>query len=78
MLTRASSGIVKVLIPIKITSVLCAQIRLNVIGTLGLLAWAKKKGIIKNFRSEAAKLQKAGFYATHALIDKLAKEIGEN
>ncbi|MDA8213824.1 MAG: DUF3368 domain-containing protein [Nitrospiraceae bacterium] len=51
---------------------------LNVIGTLGLLAWAKKKGVIKSFRSEVEKLQKAGFYATHALIEKLAKAAGEN
>ncbi|MEW6110344.1 MAG: DUF3368 domain-containing protein [Nitrospirota bacterium] len=51
---------------------------LNVIGTLGLLAWAKKKGAIKSFRSEVEKLQKAGFYATHALIEKLAKVAGEN
>jgi predicted nucleic acid-binding protein len=51
---------------------------LNVIGTLGLLAWAKKKGVIKSFRSEVEKLQKAGFYATHALIEKLAKVAGEN
>lgn len=51
---------------------------LNVIGTLGLLAWAKKKGVIKSFRSEVEKLQKAGFYATPTLIEKLATEIGEN
>ncbi|HAK89119.1 MAG TPA: hypothetical protein DHV16_09745 [Nitrospiraceae bacterium] len=40
---------------------------LNVIGTLGLLAWAKKKGFIKSFRGEILKLQKADFYATAGL-----------
>lgn len=50
---------------------------LNVIGTLGLLAWAKKKGFIKSFLSEVERLQNAGFYATAELTKKLAKEIGE-
>lgn len=50
---------------------------LNVIGTLGLLTWAKKNGFIKNFRDEVLKLQKAGFYATAELTEKLTKEIGE-
>lgn len=50
---------------------------LNVIGTLGLLAWAKKKGFIKNFKAEVLKLQKSGFYATVELAHKLAKAIGE-
>ena len=50
---------------------------LNVIGTLGLLAWAKKKGIVKSFRGEVVKLQKAGFYATRGIIEALAKEVKE-
>ena len=50
---------------------------LNVIGTLGLLAWAKKKGFIKSFLSEVERLQNAGFYATAELTKKLAKEVGE-
>lgn len=50
---------------------------LNVIGTLGLLAWARKKGFIKSFLSEVERLQNAGFYATAELTKKLAKEIGE-
>lgn len=51
---------------------------LNVIGTLGILAWAKKKSFITNFRVEVLKLQKAGFYATPILIERLLKEIGES
>lgn len=50
---------------------------LNVIGTLGLLAWAKKKGHIKSFSDEIEKLQTSGFYATVELVEQLAKEIGE-
>lgn len=51
---------------------------LNVIGTLGLLAWAKKKGFVANFRAEVINLQKAGFYATPMLIERLRKETGES
>jgi predicted nucleic acid-binding protein len=51
---------------------------LNVIGTLGLLAWAKKKGFIKSFKNEVEKLRKAGFYATIALIEKLLQEVEED
>lgn len=51
---------------------------LNVIGTLGLLAWAKKKDLIKSFLLEVEKLRKAGFYATAVLIEKLAEEAGEH
>lgn len=50
---------------------------LNVIGTLGLLAWAKRKGMIKSFKSEVEGLQKAGFYATAELVEKLLREVGE-
>lgn len=50
---------------------------LNVIGTLGLIAWAKKKGMIKNFKNELERLQKAGFYATAELVGKLMREVGE-
>ncbi len=50
---------------------------LNVIGTLGLLAWAKKKGFIKSLKVEIDKLQKAGFYATSSLVEKLLGEVGE-
>lgn len=50
---------------------------LNVVGTLGLLAWAKKKGLIKSFMTEIRALQKAGFYATSALVEKLLQEIKE-
>ena len=51
---------------------------LNVIGTLGLLAWAKKSGIIKSFKTEVAKLQRADFYALPLLIKKLIEELDEN
>lgn len=51
---------------------------LNVIGTLGLLTWAKKKGYIKSFMSEVGKLRKSGFYATAALVEKLSQEAGES
>jgi len=51
---------------------------LNVIGTLGLLAWAKKKGFIKSLKGEIEKLQKSGFYATASLIEKLLDEVGES
>jgi predicted nucleic acid-binding protein len=50
---------------------------LDVIGTIGLLAWAKKKGFITSFRSDVVKLQKAGVYATPLLIERLLKEVGE-
>jgi predicted nucleic acid-binding protein len=50
---------------------------LKVIGTLGLLAWAKKKGFVKSFITEVEKLQKAGFYASTVLIKKLSEETGE-
>jgi len=51
---------------------------LNVIGTLGLLAWAKKKGFIKSFKGETEKLQKLGFYATDSFIKKLLEEVEED
>lgn len=50
---------------------------LKVIGTLGLLAWAKRKGMIKSLKSEIDELQKAGFYATAELLGKLLMEVGE-
>lgn len=50
---------------------------LDVIGTLGLLAWAKKKGLIKSFKAEVEKLRKTGFYATPLLVELLLKEAGE-
>jgi len=50
---------------------------MNVIGTLGLLAWAKKKGLLENFLAEAEKLRTNGFYATYELIERLSKEVGE-
>lgn len=50
---------------------------LDVIGTLGLIVWAKKKRLIKSFKAEVEKLQKAGFYATPLLIEKLMEEAGE-
>lgn len=50
---------------------------LNVIGTLGILAWARKAGMIKSLRAEITRLQAAGFYATPMLIEGLLKEVGE-
>ncbi len=51
---------------------------INVIGTLGLLAWAKKKGFIKSFKKEIEKLQKSGFYATASLVERLLIEVKES
>jgi len=50
---------------------------LKVVGTLGILAWAKKKGIVKSFRDEVIKLRNSGFYATEEIIERLAKEVKE-
>lgn len=51
---------------------------LGVIGTLGLLAWAKNRGFIKSFSAEVEKLKKAGFYTTAVLVEKLLKETDES
>lgn len=50
---------------------------LKVIGTLGLLAWAKKNGFIKSLRTEIEMLQETGFYALQALTERLLEEVGE-
>ncbi len=51
---------------------------MNVIGTLGLLAWAKKKGLVKNLKEEIEKLQNSGFYATTSLIENILIEAKED
>lgn len=50
---------------------------LQVIGTLGLLAWARKKGFIDSLKQEIEKLRDAGIYATDELVDGLLRETGE-
>lgn len=50
---------------------------LRVIGTLGLLAWAKKKGHISSLKQEIDHLRGAGIYATDDLIEGLLREAGE-
>ncbi len=50
---------------------------LKVIGTLGLLAWARKKGFIGSLKQEIEKLCDAGIYATDELVDGLLREAGE-
>jgi uncharacterized protein len=50
---------------------------LKVIGTLGLLAWAKKKGHISSLKQEIEHLREAGIYAVDELILSLLREVGE-
>jgi predicted nucleic acid-binding protein len=50
---------------------------LNVIGTLGLLAWGKRKNLIESLRDKIKKLNEAGLYATKRLIEELLREVGE-
>ena len=50
---------------------------LKVIGTLGLLAWAKKKGLISSLKKEIERLRDAGIYATDELIVGLLHEVKE-
>ena len=47
---------------------------LNVIGTLGLLAWANRKQIITDLKAEINKLEDAGFYIKIELKQEFLKE----
>jgi len=53
--------------------------RLNIrrIGTVGLLRWAKKVGLINEIRPYMETLQKNGIYIRPALIEAVLKDVGE-
>jgi len=53
------------------------KLGINVIGTVGIILLAKKKGIIKELKPVLEKLRKKGFYLDEELINKVLKETGE-
>jgi len=50
---------------------------LRVTGTLGVLARAKREGMVPNFTEEADRLMRAGLYYHPSLVARLARELGE-
>ena len=51
---------------------------LNVLGVVGLLIWARRKGIIASLRDELIRLrEKAGFRIGEELFNRALEEVGE-
>ncbi|MGH2558913.1 MAG: DUF3368 domain-containing protein [Thermomicrobiales bacterium] len=56
---------------------LAVSLGLPLIGTVGLLARAKRQGIISAVRPNIEALVRSGFYASSGLIDRVLREAGE-
>ncbi len=52
-------------------------LKLNVVGTLGVLAKAKTLGLIASFKVAAVELQRQGIYYNSRLIDRISQQLGE-
>ena len=56
----------------------CAMsLKCRLIGTLGIILLAKKKGLIQSVRASLGKLQNAGFWLSETLVDEICQKAGE-
>ena len=70
-------GIKNVLIDDKVARLQAKVLGLDVIGTLGLLLKAKKKGILLDIKSSIEKMQEKGIWIKEEIVEGLIKEAGE-
>lgn len=70
-------GALKVLMDEKIGRMLAEYMGLQVMGTLGVLLQAKKRGLIPSFRACTQAMMDQGIRYEQSLIDKLAQISGE-
>ena len=56
---------------------LAVSLGLPLLGTVGLLARAKRQGILQNVRSSIDALLQSGFYASPDLVERVLREAGE-
>jgi predicted nucleic acid-binding protein len=66
-----------VLIDDRLARNIAEYLGLKVKGTLGVLVEAKRKGLIKSFRSLSLRMRKEGIYYSQRLIEEIARELGE-
>ncbi len=66
-----------VIIDEKIGRNMAEYLGLHVTGTLGVLLKAKQQGLIPSFVQNVNAMQNQGIYFHEALIQKLAKTVGE-
>jgi predicted nucleic acid-binding protein len=52
--------------------------RLQVKGVAGILVAAKRKGLISNVATLLAEMQTAGYYVSHAVVERALQEAGEH
>ncbi|MDM8549928.1 DUF3368 domain-containing protein [Desulfobacterales bacterium HSG2] len=68
-----------ILLDDKLARTLAANLGLNILGTLGILIWARKMGLIENLRTELHNLLiHANFRMSQNLISKALREVGED
>jgi len=68
-----------ILLDDKLARTLAVNLGLNILGTLGILIWARKMGLIENLRTELHNLLiHANFRMSQNLISKALREVGED
>lgn len=70
-------GIKQVLIDEKIARLQAKVFNLNVVGTLGLLLKAKKKGLVENIKPLIDSIVEGGYWIKEDLVEAILKEAGE-
>jgi hypothetical protein len=78
ILIALKEKIERVLIDERKARKIAGMLNLKVVGTLGILARAKRENLIQVFRSEAYKLIENGLYYSLELIEEMAKELEES
>ena len=53
------------------------RLGLSVAGTLGVLLWAKKQGLVENLAAKLEKLKSTGYRVSRALEERILREAGE-
>jgi len=67
----------KVIIDERIGRRIAEYFKIDVVGTLGVLAKAKTLGLVDSFRDAALGMQYNGIYYNTALINRIAHQLGE-
>lgn len=70
-------GIKQVLLDEKVARLQAKVLRLNVIGTLGLLLKAKKEGMVSNIKPLMAKILENGIWIKGEIVEGILKDAGE-
>jgi predicted nucleic acid-binding protein len=56
----------------------CAKsLQCRYIGTLGMVALAKKRGVIHSVRETVSRIQNAGLWVSGSLVDEICRTVGE-